>query len=59
MNRYKIIVSYSVVDSNGNTVVRQMPFVVPGNSIEEAKASIQEPALVYINKVKGTLISVE
>lgn len=59
MNRYKIEVTYSIVDSNGDIIMKKMPFLVPANSLEEARTNVQETALVYINKVNGALVSVE
>ena len=59
MNEFKIVVNYSVSNPSGNTITKQMHFVVPANSIEEARASAQEAAAPFINKVNGTFVSAE
>lgn len=59
MNEYKVIITYSVTNPDGNTVAKQMHFVVPANSIEEARIAGQEAATPFINKVNGTFVSAE
>jgi hypothetical protein len=58
MNQYKIEVTYTKINNEGNTVTKVMPFIMTANSLEEARTSVQETALTYINKVNGTIISV-
>ena len=58
MNKYKIKVTYSLLDNDENTVTKTMEFLSPGNSLEEARISTQETAMLFINRVNGTLISV-
>ena len=59
MNQYKIIVTYTITDPDGNAITKQMHFVVPANSIEEARIAGQEVATPFINKVNGTFVSAE
>lgn len=59
MNQYKIVVTYSSLDSDSNLINKTMPFVVTANSLEEARTLVQEAATVYINRVSGALVSVE
>ena len=59
MNEFKIVVNYSVSNPSGNTITKQMHFVVPANSIEEARIAGQEAATPFINKVNGTFVSAE
>lgn len=58
MNQYKITVTYTK-NNNGDIVTKTMPFVVPANSLEEARTLAQEAAMNYIDKVNGTFVSVE
>lgn len=58
MNQYKIDVTYTRLDADGNTATRTMSFVAPANSLEEAYTIVQEIAMPYINKVSGSLVSV-
>ena len=59
MNQYKINVTYTRLNTDGDTVTRVMPFVVTANSLEEARTLVQESAMPYINNVNGTFVSVE
>lgn len=59
MNQYKIDVTYTRLDADGNTATRTMSFVAPANSLEEARSLVQETATTYINRINGTLISVQ
>ena len=59
MNQYKIVVTFSALDTNNNTVNRKMPFVVSANSLEEARSLVQEEAAKYVSKVNGTILTVE
>ena len=52
-------VGLTILNPSGNTITKQMHFVVPANSIEEARASAQEAAAPFINKVNGTFIFAE
>jgi hypothetical protein len=58
MNQYKIEVTYTKVNNEGNTITIVMPFITTSNSLEEAKISTQEIALTYISKVNGTITSI-
>ena len=58
MNKYEIKVTYSLLDNDENTITKIMKFLSPGNSLEEARISTQETAMLFINRVNGTLISV-
>ena len=40
-------------------VTKVMSFVTPADSLEEAYTIVQEIAMPYINKVSGSLISVD
>jgi hypothetical protein len=59
MNKYEIKVTYSLLDSNENTITKIMGFLSSGNSLEEARNLVQEAAMLYINRVSGSLISVD
>ena len=59
MNQYKINVTYTKLNTDGDTVTRVMPFVVTANSLEEARTLVQESAMPYINNVNGTFVSAE
>jgi hypothetical protein len=59
MNQYKINVTYTKLNTDGDTITRVMPFVVSANSLEEAHTLVQESAMPYINNVNGTFVSVE
>ena len=59
MNQYKINVTYTRLNTDGDTVTKIMPFVVSANSLEEARALVQESATPYINNVSGTFVSAE
>lgn len=58
MNQYKINVTYTRLDANGNIVTRTMSFVTSANSLEEARNLVQETAATHINRISGSLISV-
>ena len=58
MNQYKIDVTYTRLDINENTVTRTMSFVTPANSLQEALSLVQETAATHINRVSGSLVSV-
>ena len=58
MTQYTINVTYTKVNSEGNTVTAVMPFLASANSLEEARTSVQETAMNFISKVNGTIISV-
>ena len=59
MNQYKINVTYTRLNTDGDTVTKVMPFVVSANSLEEARTLVQESAAPYINNVSGTFVSAE
>jgi hypothetical protein len=59
MNQYKVNVTYTRLDANENTLTKLMSFVTSANSLEEARADVQEKAMPFINRVNGTLVSVE
>ena len=59
MNQYKIIVTYSSLDSGNNLINKTMPFAATASSLEEARSFVQEAAMVYINKVNGIFVSAE
>lgn len=59
MNQYKIVVTYSVLDSESNFVNKTMPFVVSTTSLEEARTLAQEASMKYINKINGIFVSAE
>jgi hypothetical protein len=59
MNQYKVNVTYTRLNSDNDTVTKIMPFVVTANSLEEARNLVQESAISYIDKVSGSLVSVE
>lgn len=58
MNKYEIKVTYSLLDNDENTITKIMEFLSSGNSLEEARISTQETAMLFINRVNGTLISI-
>ena len=58
MNQYKIDITYTRLDINKNTVTRTMSFVTPANSLQEARSLVQETATTHINRVSGSLVSV-
>jgi hypothetical protein len=58
MNKYEIKVTYSLLDNDENTITKIMRFLSSSNSLEEARISTQETAMLFINKVNGTLISI-
>ena len=58
MNQYKIDVTYTRLDVDENTVTRTMSFVTPANSLQEARNLVQETAATHINRVSGSLVSV-
>ena len=57
MNQYKIDATYTRLNADGNTVTRTMYFVTSANSLEEARSLTEEIAATYINKINGSLIS--
>ena len=59
MNKYEIKVTYSLLDNDENTITKIMSFLSPGNSLEEARISTQETAMLFINRVNGTLILID
>jgi hypothetical protein len=59
MNKYEIKVTYSLLDNDENTITKIMRFLSSGNSLEEARISTQETAMLFINRVNGTLISID
>lgn len=59
MNQYKINVTYTRLNTDGDTITKVMPFVVSANSLEEARTLVQESAMPYINNVNGTFVSTE
>ena len=58
MNKYEIKVTYNIVDNEENTITKIMTFLSPGDTLEEARESTQETAMLRINKLNGTLVSV-
>ena len=58
MNKYEIKVTYSLLDNDENTITKIMGFLSSGNSLEVARNLVQEAAMLYINRVSGTLISI-
>ena len=58
MNQYKIDVTYTRLDVNENTVTKVMSFVTSANSIQEARSLVQGTAATHINRVSGSLVSV-
>ena len=58
MNQYKIDVTYTRLDVDENTVTRIMSFVTSANSLQEARNLVQETAATHINRVSGSLVSV-
>jgi len=58
MNQYKIGVTYTRLDGNGDIVTKIMYFVTLANSLEEARNLVQETAMTYIDRANGELISV-
>lgn len=58
MNQYKIEVTYTRLNNEGNTITKVMPFLISANSLEEARASVQISAEDYIGRVNGTIVSI-
>jgi hypothetical protein len=59
MEQYKVNVTYTRLNRDNDTVTKVMSFVTPADSLEEAYTIVQEIAMPYINKVSGSLISVD
>mgnify|MGYP000043843946 FL=1 len=59
MNKYEIKVTYSLLDNEENTITKIRSFLSSGNSLEEARISTQETAMLFINRVNGTLILID
>jgi hypothetical protein len=59
MNKYEIKVTYTKLNSNNETVTKVMAFLVTSESLEDARLSVQETAMTFINRVNGTFISAE
>jgi hypothetical protein len=59
MNKYEIKVTYSLLDNDENTITKIINFLSSGNSLEEARISTQETAMLFINRVNGTLILID
>jgi len=59
MNQYKITANYNIANPDGGTVTKQMLFLVPANSFEEACIAVEAAATPYINKVNGIFVSAE
>jgi hypothetical protein len=58
MNQYKINITYTKLNTDGDTVTKVMSFVTSANSLEEARSLVQETAMSYINRANGIFISV-
>ena len=58
MNQYKINITYTKLNTDGDTVTKVMSFVSSANSLQEARVIVQETAMCYINRANGTFISV-
>lgn len=58
MNKYEIKVTYNVLDNEENTITKIMTFLSSGSSLEEARTATQETAMLHVNKVNGTLVSI-
>ena len=58
MNQYKINITYTKLNTDGDTVTKVMSFVSTANSLQEARVIVQETAMAYIERVNGTFISV-
>jgi hypothetical protein len=58
MNQYKINITYTKLNTDGDTVTKVMSFVSSANSLQEARVIVQETAMAYIERVNGTFISV-
>jgi|APGre2960657373_1045057.scaffolds.fasta_scaffold477602_1 hypothetical protein len=58
MNQYKINITYTKLNTDGDTVTKVMSFVSSANSLQEARVIVQETAMSYINRANGTFISV-
>jgi hypothetical protein len=58
MEQYKVNVTYTRLNRDNDTVTKVMSFVTPADSLEEAYTIVQEIAMPYINKVSGSLVSV-
>lgn len=59
MNQYKIDVTYTRLDIDGNIITRVMSFVTSANSLEEARSLAQETSITYIDRVNGIFVSAE
>jgi hypothetical protein len=59
MEQYKVNVTYTRLNRDNDTVTKVMSFVTPADSLEEAYTIVQETAMPYINKVSGSLISID
>jgi len=59
MEQYKVNVTYTRLNRDNDMVTKVMSFVTPADSLEEAYTIVQEIAMPYINKVSGSLISVD
>jgi hypothetical protein len=58
MNQYKINITYTKLNTDGDTVTKVMSFVSSANSLQEARVIVQETAMAYIERVNGSFISV-
>ena len=58
MNQYKINITYTKLNTDGDTVTKVMSFVSSANSLQEARVIVQETAMAYIERVNGAFISV-
>jgi hypothetical protein len=58
MNQYKINITYTKLNTDGDTVTKVMSFVSSANSLQEARVIVQETAMSYINRANGIFISV-
>jgi hypothetical protein len=59
MEQYKVNVTYTRLNRDSDMVTKVMSFVTPADSLKEAYTIVQEIAMPYINKVSGSLISVD
>jgi len=59
MEQYKVNVTYTRLNRDNDMVTKVMSFVTPADSLEEAYTIVQETAMPYINKVSGSLISID
>ena len=58
MNQYKINITYTKLNTDGDTVTKVMSFVSSANSLQEARVIVQETAMAYIERVNGAFTSV-